>query len=587
MSLLNGLAAAGQSLATFASAAGLQAMRDQAEEERTKLASMLAEGAASRGRQEQGVIDLTRQEKANEGAMKLQKDRQDFETPKQTQEIAESKSRVGLAEETQRRKNAAGDAINTMLMGNGGSSNTPVDNNIGNVRPNGKSDGFQKVGSFDEGVALAVNNARAYPQAFNGGKPMTLTQIGEKWAPKGDGANDPLQWAKNVASIGGLPVDQPLDLNDPETAAKFARGVHGAEKGAAKVQPLEAYMPGATGKPGTGTPPTQSRSSSALALLPDVEKAAIAQVAQHDPDRAMTMLLGAIDRQKKEDAWVPLSADAAKTALGPAYDPTKAYQINRVGGKIEPIGGSLVNIQNQGESEALKTQIQSANKANVELQENALKARTSLAQVNRLDNLLDQINTGKFTESSQNIMQIAKGIGIDLEAYGIKDTTAPAQAADALSKQLALTLRDPSQGGGMPGALSDSDRQFLAKMIPTLETTPEGRKMMIEYTKKMYQRSIEVAKIANDYSRTPEFRSDPNGLYAKIQEYSDSHPLFENEGKNERSSAEGNASGFGQGGGPKGPSEMPRLAASDKAAYDAMPSGTLFLAPDGLMRRKP
>ena len=114
-------------------------------------------------------------------------------------------------------------------------------NNIGNVRPNGQSVGFQQPATLEDGIRLAVNNVKAYPKAFNGGQPMSLVQIGQRWAPKGDGANDPLQWAKNVASIGGLDPSQPLDFNDPMTAAKFARGVHGAEHGAGKVMPVEAY----------------------------------------------------------------------------------------------------------------------------------------------------------------------------------------------------------------------------------------------------------------------------------------------------------------------------------------------------------
>jgi hypothetical protein len=86
----------------------------------------------------------------------------------------------------------------------------------------------------------------------------------------GDGANDPRQWAMNVASIGGLDPNQPLDMNDPATAAKFARGVHGAEHGANKAMPVDAYAriltggsaPGPQVAQGTadtnGAPPTPS-----------------------------------------------------------------------------------------------------------------------------------------------------------------------------------------------------------------------------------------------------------------------------------------------------------------------------------------
>lgn len=100
-------------------------------------------------------------------------------------------------------------------------------NNVGNIRQG--TDGFRTYATAEEGIAAAVKNVQSYPARFNGGKPMTLLQISERWAPKGDG-NDPAQHARNVSMFGGLPVDQPLDLNDPVIAAKFARGIHGAEK---------------------------------------------------------------------------------------------------------------------------------------------------------------------------------------------------------------------------------------------------------------------------------------------------------------------------------------------------------------------
>lgn len=134
------------------------------------------------------------------------------------------------------------------LMGPSGAA--PNDNNVGNVRPNGSSVGFQSPPDFDSGVALTVNNARAYPGAYNGGRPMNLMQIGERWAPAptkpGDDQNDPKAWAFNVSRFSGLDPNQPLDLSDPQTAAAFARGVHGAEKGAHAVRPVADYLPGAT-----------------------------------------------------------------------------------------------------------------------------------------------------------------------------------------------------------------------------------------------------------------------------------------------------------------------------------------------------
>lgn len=119
------------------------------------------------------------------------------------------------------------------------------ENNIGNIRPVGASGGFQSFGSFDEGVAATVKNLRAYPKAFNNGQPMTLAQIGAKWAPAGDGANDPAQWAKNVGAAAGIDPKTPIDISSPEIAAKVARGIHAAEWGGGKVRGEADYLPGA------------------------------------------------------------------------------------------------------------------------------------------------------------------------------------------------------------------------------------------------------------------------------------------------------------------------------------------------------
>jgi len=159
----------------------------------------------------------------------------------------ELKTRTQRADDTMTAGFLLGTGSNPTQQAGGGVN----PNNIGNVRPTGQNTGFQQPATLEDGIRLTVNNARAYPAAFNNGQPMTLTQIGQRWAPKGDGANDPDQWARNVASIGGLDPNQPIDLNNPQIAAQFARGVHGAEKGANVALPVQAYHSVLTGQGGT------------------------------------------------------------------------------------------------------------------------------------------------------------------------------------------------------------------------------------------------------------------------------------------------------------------------------------------------
>jgi hypothetical protein len=153
-----------------------------------------------------------------------------------------------------------------------------------------------------------------------------------------------------------------------------------------------------------------------------------------------------------------------------------------------------------------------------------MNAPATIGKYQRLGGLLGQVNTGKFKGATTDLKAAAKSMGFDLTAMGIADDVAPAQAARALSNQIALELRNPAGGAGMPGALSDKDREFLIQSIPGLENDPAAVGKMIEYRVKLEQRAQKVARMARDY-RKKNGRFD-EGFYDQLQEYSDRNPLF-------------------------------------------------------------
>lgn len=153
-----------------------------------------------------------------------------------------------------------------------------------------------------------------------------------------------------------------------------------------------------------------------------------------------------------------------------------------------------------------------------------MNAPATISKYQRLGNLLGQVNTGKFKGATTDIKAAAKGLGIDLNAVGVTDDVAPAQAARALSNQLALELRNPAGGAGMPGAMSDKDREFLLQSVPNLENDPKAIGKMIEYRTKIAQREQEVAKKARAY-RKQHGRFD-EGFFDELADWSNKHPLF-------------------------------------------------------------
>jgi hypothetical protein len=153
-----------------------------------------------------------------------------------------------------------------------------------------------------------------------------------------------------------------------------------------------------------------------------------------------------------------------------------------------------------------------------------MNAPATIGKYQRLGSLLGQVQTGKFKGATTDIKAAAKSLGIDLSALGVADDVAPAQAARALSNQIALELRNPAGGAGMPGALSDKDREFLIQSIPGLENDPSAVGKMIDYRVKLAQREQEVARKARAY-RKKNGKFD-EGFYDELQEWSAKNPLF-------------------------------------------------------------
>ncbi len=156
----------------------------------------------------------------------------------------------------------------------------------------------------------------------------------------------------------------------------------------------------------------------------------------------------------------------------------------------------------------------------IETQQAGKAAAKGLQNLDRIDQLMKDVSTGKLTPAGMTVSAYAQALGIPI------DPKLPnKQAAEALTAQMALELRNPAGGAGMPGALSDNDLKFLRSMTPGMAQTTEGRALIIESKRKTLQRDQEVAQLARDYRSKNNGRID-DGFLATLQTYADSHPLF-------------------------------------------------------------
>lgn len=117
----------------------------------------------------------------------------------------------------------------------------------------------------------------------------------------------------------------------------------------------------------------------------------------------------------------------------------------------------------------------------------------TLTKLKEIDSLLGDSYTGTAGSAVKNVQKLAHILGVNVDGLGEKE------ASEALSQQLALSFRNPAEGAGMPGSLSDSDREFLLKMVPSLDMTPMGRRKLIKIYEKIYKRQAEIGNSARDF----------------------------------------------------------------------------------------
>jgi hypothetical protein len=143
----------------------------------------------------------------------------------------------------------------------------------------------------------------------------------------------------------------------------------------------------------------------------------------------------------------------------------------------------------------------------------------NIAKYQQLGTLLANVDGGALTATGTQIASAMNSLGLKIDA-----NLPNKEAAAALANQIALEMRNPAGGAGMPGALSDKDREFLVGMAPNAGQTAQGRKMLIEGYISIQRRNQQVATFARNYEK--KYGRLDNGFFEQMQAWSNANPLF-------------------------------------------------------------
>lgn len=186
--------------------------------------------------------------------------------------------------------------------------------------------------------------------------------------------------------------------------------------------------------------------------------------------------------------------------------------------ELKAAGRPQVTVNSKQETEESKAVGRELGKQYAKIQEAGVSANAKVSRYERMSQLLDGVRTGKLTPKITEVAALADSLGIKLDPnIGEK------QAVQALSNEVALQLRNPSGGAGMPGALSDKDREFLVSMTPGLANTPEGNKLIIQSAIKLAKRDQQIAKKARAYRAK---NGTMEGFSEELAQWSADNPLF-------------------------------------------------------------
>ncbi|HEY8353847.1 MAG TPA: hypothetical protein VIK69_02380 [Methylophilaceae bacterium] len=236
-----------------------------------------------------------------------------------------------------------------------------------------------------------------------------------------------------------------------------------------------------------------------------------------------------------------------------------------------------------GEREETKAFGKAAGEAAAETMKAAGAASQKLAQLDLAEKRLDQVEQGRLVPGKMKLTALAKALGLNdefLKRIGLNpDQLADQQAFEALRGSMMVEMI--GSGGFPANNFSDADREFLLGTLMSLANDPRANKLIIEAARRVEKLKIEKARAFRDWKKENKdgsFFDFETDWIARMQQ----QDVFGDLRREAEALGGAGAQQAGGGGGQSRP--VPVRTEED---FRLLPPGTVFIAPDGTVRRKP
>lgn len=155
------------------------------------------------------------------------------------------------------------------------------------------------------------------------------------------------------------------------------------------------------------------------------------------------------------------------------------------------------------------------------LQTGASNARDMLGMYDLAEQALNSgVRTGIGAEAELTLRQLGAAMGLDTNPEKVSG----GELIRAVQNRMALIMRNPDGGMGMPGAISDRDIKFLKDSQVGIDRTPEGNRQMLQAFRAIEQRKVQMAELADQYVQQ-HGRLDA-GFNRVVRDFAEANPLF-------------------------------------------------------------
>lgn len=147
-------------------------------------------------------------------------------------------------------------------------------------------------------------------------------------------------------------------------------------------------------------------------------------------------------------------------------------------------------------------------------------ARSMEANLRRMQDLLQGVNTGRLTPTGKELASAAASFGIQ-----VNPKWGNVEAADAIANKLVLDV----MGGSLGAGFSNADRDFARSMGPQTAQTPQGRNQIIQFATLKAQRDQQVAQMARQWQQRAGRLDKPDRsgktFYDYLDAWAEANPL--------------------------------------------------------------